>query len=159
MLGDTAVAVHPDDPKWKHLIGKHAILPLVGRRIPIVADEYSDPGEGLGRGQDHAGARLQRFRGRQAAQARGRSHLRQVRAAERQRRRRTIAASTASRRARSIVADLEAAGLVEKIEPHTHAVPYGDRGGVPVEPFLTDNGTPTPRSSPSRPIAAAATGA
>src|SRR3982751_1466446 len=48
MLGDTAVAVHPEDPKWKHLIGKHAILPLVGRRIPIVADEYSDPGKGSG---------------------------------------------------------------------------------------------------------------
>ena len=85
MLGDTAVAVHPDDPKWKHLIGKHAILPLVGRRIPIVGDEYSDPGEGLGRGQDHAGARLQRLRGRQAAQARGDLDLRQVRTAQRQR--------------------------------------------------------------------------
>ena len=48
MLGDTGVAVHPDDPKWKHLIGKHAILPLVGRRIPIVADEYSDPEKGSG---------------------------------------------------------------------------------------------------------------
>ena len=48
MLGDTGVAVHPDDPKWKHLIGKHAILPLVGRRIPIIADEYSDPERGTG---------------------------------------------------------------------------------------------------------------
>ena len=48
MLGDTGIAVHPDDPKWKHLIGKHAILPLVGRRIPIVADEYSDPEKGSG---------------------------------------------------------------------------------------------------------------
>src|SRR5258708_4586566 len=48
MLGDTGVAVHPDDPKWKHLIGKHAILPLVGRRIPIVADEYSDPDKSSG---------------------------------------------------------------------------------------------------------------
>src|SRR5258708_3796550 len=48
MLGDTGIAVHPDDPKWKHLIGKHAILPLVGRRLPIVADEYSDPEKGSG---------------------------------------------------------------------------------------------------------------
>src|SRR5215204_788380 len=48
MLGDTGVAVHPDDPKWKHLVGKHAILPLVGRRIAIVADEYSDPEKGSG---------------------------------------------------------------------------------------------------------------
>src|SRR6201987_1858364 len=48
MLGDTGVAVHPDDPKWKHLVGKHDLLPLVGRRIPIVADEYSDPEKGSG---------------------------------------------------------------------------------------------------------------
>ena len=48
MLGDTGVAVHPDDPKWKHLIGKHAVLPLVGRHIPIVGDEYSDPEKGSG---------------------------------------------------------------------------------------------------------------
>src|SRR4051794_4850358 len=48
MLGDTAVAVHPDDERYTDLIGKHAILPLVGRRIPIVADEYSDPEKGTG---------------------------------------------------------------------------------------------------------------
>src|SRR5207253_6405085 len=48
MLGDTPVAVHPDDARYKHLIGRHAILPLVGRRIPIVADEYSDPEKGTG---------------------------------------------------------------------------------------------------------------
>src|SRR5438270_635413 len=48
MLGDTAVAVHPDDERYRHLIGRHAILPLVGRRIPIVADEYSDPEKGTG---------------------------------------------------------------------------------------------------------------
>ena len=48
MLGDTAVAVHPDDDRYKALVGKHVILPLVGRRIPIVADEYSDPEKGSG---------------------------------------------------------------------------------------------------------------
>ena len=48
MLGDTAVAVHPDDERYRHLVGKNAILPLVGRRIPIVADEYSDPEKGTG---------------------------------------------------------------------------------------------------------------
>src|SRR5205085_8447551 len=48
MLGDTAVAVHPDDARYTHLVGKHVILPLVGRRIPIVADEYSDPEKGSG---------------------------------------------------------------------------------------------------------------
>ncbi|MGC2140352.1 MAG: class I tRNA ligase family protein, partial [Methylovirgula sp.] len=48
MLGDTAVAVHPDDPRYKHLVGKKVRLPLVGRLIPIVADEYSDPEKGTG---------------------------------------------------------------------------------------------------------------
>ena len=48
MLGDTAVAVHPDDERYKALVGKNVILPLVGRRIPIVADEYSDPEKGSG---------------------------------------------------------------------------------------------------------------
>src|SRR5205085_1685244 len=48
MLGDVAVAVHPDDERYRHLIGRHAILPLVGRRIPILADEYSDPEKGTG---------------------------------------------------------------------------------------------------------------
>ncbi|MFX8860263.1 valine--tRNA ligase, partial [Acinetobacter baumannii] len=48
MLGDTGIAVHPDDERFKHLVGRHAILPLVGRRIPIVADSYSDPEKGTG---------------------------------------------------------------------------------------------------------------
>src|SRR4029077_10589367 len=48
ILGDVAVAVHPDDERYRHLVGRHAILPLVGRRIPIIADEYSDPEKGTG---------------------------------------------------------------------------------------------------------------
>jgi valyl-tRNA synthetase len=49
MLGDTAVAVHPEDERYRDLVGRFAILPLVGRRIPIVADEYSDPRRARGR--------------------------------------------------------------------------------------------------------------
>src|SRR3712207_5177946 len=48
MLGEVAVAVHPDDERYRDLVGRHAILPLVGRRLPIVADEYSDPEKGTG---------------------------------------------------------------------------------------------------------------
>src|SRR5437870_5081598 len=48
MLGDTGVAVHPEDERYRQLVGKHVILPLVGRRIPIIADEYSDPEKGTG---------------------------------------------------------------------------------------------------------------
>ncbi|MGK9233451.1 valine--tRNA ligase [Inquilinus limosus] len=137
MLGDTAVAVHPDDDRYKDLVGKHAILPLVGRRIPIIADEYSDPEKGSGAvkitpahdfndfevGRRHdlplinildEEARLndqvpEAYRGLDRYEARKR-----------------------------VVADLEALGLVEKIEDHVHAVPHGDRGGVPIEPFLTE---------------------
>jgi valyl-tRNA synthetase len=157
MLGDTAVAVHPDDPKWKHLIGKHAILPLVGRRIPIVGDEYSDPEKGSGAvkitpahdfndfevGKRHQlesisifdkFARLndnapEKYRGLDRFEARKR-----------------------------IVADMEAEGLLEKIEPHTHAVPYGDRGGVPVEPFLTEQWYADAKKLAEAPIAAARDG-
>ena len=70
MLGDTAVAVHPEDERYRHLLGRHAVLPLVGRRIPIVADAYLRPREGHRRGQDHARARLQRLRGRPPPRAR-----------------------------------------------------------------------------------------
>src|SRR5204863_3860871 len=48
MLGDVAVAVHPDDERYRHLVGRRAVLPLVGRSIPIIADEYSDPEKGTG---------------------------------------------------------------------------------------------------------------
>ena len=56
MLGDMAVAVNPQDERYTHLVGRHVVLPLTGRRIPIVADAYSGSGERNGRGQDHPGA-------------------------------------------------------------------------------------------------------
>ena len=157
MLGDTGVAVHADDPKWKHLIGKHAILPLVGRRIPIVADEYSDPEKGSGAvkitpahdfndfevGRRHKleaisifdkFARLndkvpEKYRGLDRFDAR-----------------------------KKIVAEMEELGLLDKIEPHTHQVPYGDRGGVPVEPFLTEQWYADAKKLAEAPIAAARDG-
>ena len=85
MLGDTGVAVHPDDPKWKHLIGKHAILPLVGRRIPIVADEYSDPEKGSGAVKITPAHDFNDFEVGRRHKLEAIIDLRQVRAAERQR--------------------------------------------------------------------------
>ncbi len=73
MLGDTAVAVHPEDPRYRDLIGKNVILPLVGREYSDYRRRIFRSGEGHRRGEDHAGARLQRFRGRQAAQSARRS--------------------------------------------------------------------------------------
>ena len=137
MLGDTGVAVHPDDERYKHLIGKHCILPLVGRRIPIVADAYADPEQGSGAvkmtpahdfndfevGVRHGLEMINIFTTT--------AHINEN-APEKYRGMDRFEARKA------IVADIEALGLLEKIDDHTHMVPYGDRGGVPIEPYLTD---------------------
>ena len=154
MLGDTAVAVHPDDERYRHLVGKH-VDPAAGR--PPDSDRRRRlfrSGKGLGRGQDHAGARLQRFRGRQAprpaADQRARSgrpprprRQRGLSARPAGRRRasspKSCTASTASPRASSIV---DAAGRCSassrRSSRNTHMVPHGDRSGVVIEPYLTD---------------------
>jgi valyl-tRNA synthetase len=157
MLGDTGIAVHPDDPKWAPLIGKHAVLPLVGRRIPIVADEYSDPEKGSGAVKITPAHDFNDFEV-------GRRHKLEVinifdkfacvneNAPEKYRGLDRFDAR------KKIVAEMEEAGLVEKIEPHTHAVPYGDRGGVPVEPYLTEQWYADAKKLAQEPIAAARDG-
>jgi valyl-tRNA synthetase len=152
MLGDTAVAVHPAHPSLGGLIGKHAVLPLVGRLIPIVADAYADPEKGTGAvkitpahdfndfavGQRH-GLPMPSVLDRQArvtvaeiadalVAVDGIADPAFVRGLDGQDR-------FAARKA--IVAELERLGLLVKVEPHTHQVPHGDRGGVPIEPLLT----------------------
>ncbi len=137
MLGDTAVAVHPDDERYAHLVGKHIALPLTGRTIPIIADEYVDREFGTGCvkitpahdfndyeiGIRHGlpqinvltdDARIndqmpEKYRGLDRFEARA-----------------------------LIVDDLKTLGLLEKIEPHTLMVPRGDRSGTVVEPYLTN---------------------
>ncbi len=153
MLGDTAVAVHPDDERYRKLVGKNAILPLVGRKIPIVADEYSDPEKGSGAvkitpahdfndfevGRRHklplinifsedAHVTLQGNDAFLAGAAKG-ADLDAVLALDGKDR--FIAR-------KAIVEALEAKGLIEKIEPNAHTVPHGDRSGVVLEPRLTD---------------------
>ncbi|MCW5774127.1 MAG: valine--tRNA ligase [Rhodospirillaceae bacterium] len=136
MLGDTGIAVHPSDERYKHLVGKNAILPLVGRRIPIVADEYADPEQGSGAvkitpAHDFNDFEVGKRNGLEAINIlTADAHLNDTvpepfRGLDRfEARKRVIAA-------------LEELGLVEKIEPHTHMVPHGDRSGVPIEPWLT----------------------
>jgi valyl-tRNA synthetase len=154
MLGDTAVAVHPDDQRYKDLVGKHAILPLVGRRIPIVADEYADPEAGSGAVKITPAHDFNDFEV-------GRRHklpLVNIMDTEANIRLRanpdflndvppsadlaqTIEAIDGLDRftARlSVVSMLEEREAVEKTVEHTHSVPHGDRSGVPIEPFLTD---------------------
>ncbi|HEY8262804.1 MAG TPA: valine--tRNA ligase [Methyloceanibacter sp.] len=154
MLGDTAVAVHPDDERYKHLIGKNVILPLVGRRIPIVADEYSDPEKGTGAvkitpahdfndfevGKRHALPMINILDQEAKLALEGNADfvrgvdpnpeldwtLQELHGVFR----------FAGRK--MIVDRLEGMGLIEKIEAYTHAVPRGDRSGAVIEPFLTD---------------------
>ncbi|MBR1220247.1 valine--tRNA ligase [Bradyrhizobium sp. U87765 SZCCT0131] len=152
MLGDSGVAVNPDDERYRHLIGKHVILPLVGRRIPIVGDSYSDPDKGSGAvkitpahdfndfevGKRHNLAQISVLDQEAALNLtdnedylRGLPEGAAEFAAELHGMERFAARKT-------IVARLESFGFLERIEPNTHMVPHGDRSGVVIEPFLTD---------------------
>ncbi|MBM3492030.1 MAG: valine--tRNA ligase [Alphaproteobacteria bacterium] len=137
MLGDVAVAVHPDDARYRDLVGRKAILPLVGRELAIVADDYANPEQGSGAvkitpAHDFNDFEVGRRHGLPAinildAEARLNDLVPPAyRGLERFEARRRIAA------------DLEAQGLIEKVEEHVHMVPFGDRGGVPIEPWLTE---------------------
>jgi len=137
MLGDTGVAVHPDDERYKHLIGRHAVLPLVGRRIPIVADDYADPAAGSGAVKITPAHDFNDFQvGRRHGLALVNIFDKDAKLNE--------AAPEAYRgldrfvAREKIVADMQARGLVEKIEPHTLMVPHGDRSDAIVEPWLSD---------------------
>ena len=137
MLGDTAVAVHPDDDRYAALVGRYAVLPLVGRRLRIVADEHADPAQGSGAVKITPAHDFNDFEV-------GRRHDLELVNVFDENAAVNDAAPAAYRgldryEARDrIVADLEARGLVEKVEDHAHVVPYGDRSGVVVEPWLTD---------------------
>jgi valyl-tRNA synthetase len=135
MLGDTAVAVHPDDPRYKHLHGKMVALPLTGREIPIVADDFVDPQFGTGVvkvtpahdptdfacGNRHNLPRIQviGFDAKMTAEAGEYAGLDRFDARKR------------------VVADLERLGLLDKIEPHTLSVGKCQRSGVIVEPMVS----------------------
>jgi valyl-tRNA synthetase len=153
MLGDTAVAVHPEDERYRNLIGKHAVLPLVGRRIPIVADEYSNPEKGTGAvkvtpahdfndfevGKRHGLPLVNIFTADATLDLKNNAaFLHDVPASADLDE--TLALEGRDRfAARKVaVARMEAKGLVEKIEPHVHMVPHADRSAAVVEPFLTD---------------------
>ncbi|MFI8579765.1 valine--tRNA ligase [Ectopseudomonas khazarica] len=154
MLGDSAVAVHPEDERYKALIGSYVDLPLVGRRIPIIADDYCDPEFGTGCvkitpahdfndyevGKRHNLPLINIFDKNAAVLATAQvfnldgSVNEQVDAG--------IPAQFAGldrfEARKQIVAAFEAAGLLEKIEDHALKVPKGDRSGTVIEPWLTD---------------------
>jgi valyl-tRNA synthetase len=152
MLGDTAVAVHPDDERYARLVGDHVILPLVGRRIPIVADEYSDPEKGsgavkvtpahdfndfeVGRRHDLPQISVLDQEGRVALVG-NEDYLRGLPEGASQFAEELHGLDRFAAR-KQIVARLEDFGFLERIEPNTHMVPHGDRSGVVIEPYLTD---------------------
>ncbi|MSO64940.1 MAG: valine--tRNA ligase [Alphaproteobacteria bacterium] len=137
MLGDTAVAVHPDDERYKGLVGRSAVLPLVGRRIPIIADAYADPEHGSGAVKITPGHDFNDFEV-------GKRHGLAIVNIFDQRARLNDGVPAAYRgldrfKARDqVVAELTELGLIEKIEPIEHSLPYGDRSGVVIEPWLTE---------------------
>jgi valyl-tRNA synthetase len=137
MLGDTGIAVHPEDERFTHLVGKFAVLPLVGRRIPIVADEYSDPEKGTGAvkltpAHDFNDFEVGRRHGLEMINIFDRvAHLNDQVPEEF----RGLERFDARKR---VLERLEAEGVLVKVEPHTHQVPHGDRSGVVIEPWLTD---------------------
>jgi valyl-tRNA synthetase len=154
MLGDTGVAVNPEDPRYKSLIGQDIVLPLVNRRIPIVADEHADMEKGTGAVKVTPAHDFNDYEvGQRAglpminiftlnADIRDVPQVFNTDGSVND----TIEASIPEKyqgmerfeARKTIVADFEAAGLLETIKDHDLTVPYGDRGGVVIEPMLTD---------------------
>jgi valyl-tRNA synthetase len=137
MLGDTAVAVNPDDARYQHLVGKHLKLPLTGRVIPVIADAYVDAAFGSGCvkitpahdfndyeiGLRHGLPQINIFTPAAALNENVPPRFRGLdRFVARER----------------VIAELEAAGLLERIEKHRLMIPRGDRSGAVLEPYLTD---------------------
>ncbi|NND81456.1 MAG: valine--tRNA ligase [Gammaproteobacteria bacterium] len=136
MLGDSAVAVHPDDERYAHLVGQSIDLPLTGRQIPIIADDYVDPEFGSGCvkitpahdfndydvGKRHDLEMINVLSTSAAIKLDGSPYHGLDRFEARKR----------------IVADLEQQGLLQKTDDHKLMVPRGDRSGAVIEPFLTN---------------------
>ncbi|MGA1275760.1 MAG: valine--tRNA ligase, partial [Gemmobacter sp.] len=153
MLGDTGVAVHPEDARYRGLIGGHVVLPLTGRRVPIVADSYADPTKGTGAVKmtpahdfnDWAVGQRQGLRAINILDTRARLKLRDnadfAAGCDPEAVARVVEALEGADRyaAREwVVATAEAEGWLDGIDADRHMVPHGDRSKVVIEPFLTD---------------------
>jgi len=154
MLGDTGIAVHPDDIRYKDIVGKHVVLPIVGRLIPIVADEYPDPTAGTGAvkmtpAHDFNDFEVGRRTGLRAINVltveanveivENEDFLEGLTPTEMQLGIWQQLEGMDRFKARELIVRIfEEGGLLDKIEPHKHTVPHGDRGGVPIEPRLTE---------------------
>ncbi|GLU32641.1 valine--tRNA ligase [Trinickia caryophylli] len=137
MLGDVAVMVHPEDERYAHLIGKHVKLPLTDREIPVIADDYVDREFGTGVVKVTP---AHDFNDYQVGQRHGLPQI-EILTLDAKINDNAPAAYRGLDRfeaRKRVVADLEAQGLLESVQPHKLMVPRGDRTGVVIEPMLTD---------------------
>ena len=140
ILGDGAVAVNPDDERYRHLVGKRCRLPLVDRLIPIVADGYVEADFGTGAVKITAAHDFNDFalRLRHPDAAIPLINLMNPDATMSDVCPEAYRGLTREAARAKVVADFDALGLLDRVEPHKHQVPYGDRSGVVIEPYLTD---------------------
>src|SRR5829696_4492517 len=136
MLADTAIAVHPDDERYTRLIGETAILPVVGRRLRIIADPYVKPEFGTGAlkitpGHDPADFEIGRAHGLEEISVIGEDGRMTAAAGER------FAGMTALEARDAVVAALREEGRIARTEPYTHNVPYSHRSGERIEPLIS----------------------
>ncbi len=137
MLGDTGIAVHPDDERYTNLVGKICVQPLTGREIPIVADHYPDPEQGTGAVKITPAHDFNDF------EVGKRCGLEQINIMTPQGKMNENCPAKYQGMDRfdcreSVIKDMDERGFFVEVEDYTHTVPYGDRGGVPIEPYLTD---------------------
>lgn len=154
MLGDTGVAVNPKDERYHALVGNDVVLPLVGRHIPIVADDYADPEAGSGAVKITPAHDFNDFEVGKRNDLRAINILTPAAAVTLKDNIDFLEGLQLTPELKALIAELDGQdrfavrkrivelmderGYLEKIEDHTHAVPHGDRGGVPIEPYLTD---------------------
>jgi valyl-tRNA synthetase len=136
MLADTAVAVNPNDERYRDVIGKHAVLPLVERRLPVIADEHVDPEFGTGAlkitpGHDPNDFEIGRRHGLEEIVVIGEDGRIIEPAPER------FVGMTAAEAQTAVVEELRAGGLLRGEEPYTHTVPFSHRSGERIEPLIS----------------------
>jgi len=137
MLGDTGIAVHPEDDRYKDLVGRNCILPIVGRKLPVVADDYADPEKGTGAVKMTPAHDFNDF------EVGKRHNLKMVNIfdADAQLNENVPECYQGMDRFKArdkVIAEMESLGLLDKIEENPMTIPYGDRSGVVIEPWLMD---------------------
>ncbi len=136
MLADTAVAVNPADERYRNLVGRHCVLPLVGRRLPVIADEYVDAEFGTGAlkvtpGHDPNDFEIGRAHGLEEVSVIGEDGRMTADAGER------FAGLTTEEAREAVLADLREQGLLRSEEPYEHSVPFSHRSGERIEPLIS----------------------